>query len=193
LGARQLLALILALGFAAALTACGGSGQSPPSTSGSPPGLTHTVRSPSCERDAGDGVHGPDRLKVLSPCAAFQGIVTEAPVKNSDGDMSFQVSPDPAYTSMLNAHNRSEGGLHIEIVPRDQPGCTAGKPVRFGDIPGLGARPQQRLVRNAPSLERHDPSLSVLAERGLSRDLHASGESRGTGSCACGRRRKRQP
>jgi hypothetical protein len=83
-------------------------------------------------------VHGPDRLKVLSPCAVFQGKVKEAPVKNPDGDVSFQVSPDPGYAGMLNANNRSEGGLHIEIVPRDQPGCTPGQPIHVGDVPDLG-------------------------------------------------------
>jgi hypothetical protein len=75
---------------------------------------------------------------VLSRCAAFQGTVTEAPMKNSDGDLSFQASPDPGYANMLNAQNRSEGGLHIEIVPRDQLGCTPGRAVVFGDIPDLG-------------------------------------------------------
>jgi hypothetical protein len=83
-------------------------------------------------------VHGPDRLKVLSPCAVFQGEVKEAPVKNPDGDVSFQVSPDPGYAGMLNAQNRREGGLHIEIVPRDQAGCTPGQPIHVGDVPDLG-------------------------------------------------------
>ena len=31
-----------------------------------------------------------------------------------------------------------DGGLHIEIVPRDQPGCTPGRAVVIGDIPNLG-------------------------------------------------------
>jgi hypothetical protein len=34
-------------------------------------------------------VHGPDRLKVLSRCAIFQGKVKEAPVKNPDGGESI--------------------------------------------------------------------------------------------------------
>jgi hypothetical protein len=83
-------------------------------------------------------VHGHDRLKVLTPCAEFRGTVSESPLKNPDGDVSFQAKPDPDYATMLNAQNRSEGGLHIEIVPRDQPGCTPGKPVHVGDVPGLG-------------------------------------------------------
>lgn len=59
-------------------------------------------------------------------------------MKNPDGDVSFEASPDHGYANMLNAHNRSEGGLHIEIVPRDQPGCTLGRAVVIGDIPNLG-------------------------------------------------------
>jgi hypothetical protein len=76
---------------------------------------------------------------VLDPCATFQGTITKAPKKNpDDGDVSFNVAPDPGYESMLNAHNRSNGGLHIEIVPRDQPGCTPGQPVVVGNVPNLG-------------------------------------------------------
>lgn len=81
----------------------------------------------------------PDRLQVLSPCAAYQGTVIQAPTKNThDGDVSLEVKPDPGYASMLNAHNRSEGGLHVEIVPRDQPGCKRGQPIHFSDIHDLG-------------------------------------------------------
>lgn len=108
------------------------------------------VRSPACERNAKDGVHGPDRLKVLNPCATFQGTVSQAPEKDADGDVSFDVSPDPGYASMLNARNRSEGGLHIEIVPRDQPGCTPGQPVVFGIVPNLGICSGRDLVAPRP-------------------------------------------
>jgi hypothetical protein len=98
-------------------------------------------------------VHGPDRLKVLNPCAVFQGKVAEAPVKNPDGDVSFNVSADPGYRNMLNARNRGEGGLHIEIVPRDQPGCTPGRPVHAGDVRGLGACSGRDVA--APALGAH--------------------------------------
>jgi len=127
-----------ALCLAAILSACGGGGRDRLTMAASVTGKAHTVRSRACERNPNDGVHGSDRLKVLSGCVAFQGTVTERPVKNPDGDVSFEASPDPGYGSMLNAHNRSEGGLHIEIVPRDQPGCTPGRTVVFGDIPDLG-------------------------------------------------------
>ena len=134
---RGPMAVVVAFGFAAALSACAG-GQPGSSTTAGPTAKAHTVRSRSCEQNASDGVHGPDRLEVLSRCAAFQGTVSEAPEKNPDGDVTFDVRPDPGYAEMLNAHNRNEGGLHIEIVPRDQPGCTPGRPVVFGDIPDLG-------------------------------------------------------
>jgi hypothetical protein len=99
----------------------------------------HTLLDPACEQDPLDGVHNPDRLQVLNPCAVFQGTVVQAPKKNSsDGDVAFSVSPDPGYASMLNAKNRLKGGLHIEIVPRDQPGCTPGQPVLVGNVPDLG-------------------------------------------------------
>jgi hypothetical protein len=101
-------------------------------------------------------VQSPDRLQVLSPCAAFRGTVSQAPVKNPhDGDVYFDVKPDPGYANMLNAgnRNRSEGGLHIEIVPRDQPGCTPGQQVHVGDVRGLGACSGRDLA--GPALGAH--------------------------------------
>lgn len=99
----------------------------------------HTLLDPACEPNALDGVHNPVRLQVLNPCAVFQGTVVQAPRKNSsDGDVTFTASPDPAYAGMLNAKNRLKGGLHVEIVPRDQPGCTPGQPVVVGNVPDLG-------------------------------------------------------
>lgn len=102
-------------------------------------GETHTLLDPACEQNPLDGVHNPVRLQVLKPCAVFQGTVVQAPQKNpSDGDVTFTASPDPAYAAMLNAKNRLKGGLHVEIVPRDQPGCTLGQPVVVGNVPDLG-------------------------------------------------------
>ena len=135
--ARFMLGLALLACLAEVLSACGSGGARSPTTYGVE-GTTATLRNTACDQNPRAGVHGPDRLKVLSPCAVFQGTVTEAPVKNPDGDVSFQASPDPGYASFLNAHNRSEGGLHVEIVPRDQPGCTPGQPVHAGDVPDLG-------------------------------------------------------
>ena len=134
---RFTLGLALLVSLAGALSACGGGGAGPSTTNGVA-GTTETLRNAACDKNPRAGVHGPDRLKVVSPCAVFQGTVTEAPVKNPDGDVSFQASPDPGYASFLNANNRREGGLHVEIVPRDQPGCTPGQPVHAGDVPDLG-------------------------------------------------------
>jgi hypothetical protein len=56
------------------------------------------------------------------------GTVERAPKLNpSDGDVTFNVRPDSAYAAMLNARNIAEGGLHVEVVPRDQMGCTPQK------------------------------------------------------------------
>jgi len=66
------------------------------------------------------GVHDPTRLQVLNACATFVGTVITAPKQYADGDFAFWVAPDAAYASMLNAKNRSEGGIHAEIIPVDQ-------------------------------------------------------------------------
>lgn len=150
--ARLLLGLALLVCLAEVLSACG-SGAVRSSTTSGVAGTTATLRNTACDQNPRAGVHGPDRLKVLSPCAVFQGTVAEAPVKNPDGDVSFQASPDPGYGSFLNAHNRSEGGLHVEIVPRDQSGCTPGQPVHAGDVPDLGKCSGRDVV--APALGAH--------------------------------------
>jgi hypothetical protein len=146
--------LWLGLGFclAGGFVGCGG-GQARSSTSASLTAREHSVANPACERNPRDGVHGPDRLRVLSPCVKFQGTVSEAPMKNPDGDVSLNASPDSGYAGMLNANNRREGGLHLEIVPRDQPGCTRGQPVVVSDVPGLGTCSGRGVI--APRLGAH--------------------------------------
>lgn len=84
------------------------------------------------------GVHGPDRLKVVNPCVTITGVVAEVHTDNPDGDRTFNLRLDAAYASMENDVNRREGGLHVEIVPADQPGCVPGQPVHHGDVKGLG-------------------------------------------------------
>lgn len=150
--ARLMLGLGLLVCLAGALSACGGGGVRSSTTSGVA-GTTATLRNTACDPNPRAGVHGPDRLKVLSPCAVFQGTIAEAPVKNPDGDVSFQVSPDPGYARFLNAQNRREGGLHVEIVPRDNPGCTPGLPVHVGDVPDLGTCSGRDVV--APAVGAH--------------------------------------
>jgi hypothetical protein len=152
-GPHPVLGAVLAACLAGALSGCGGGGQARLSPTGGVASQRHVLLRATCEKNPKDGVHGPDRLKVLEHCARFQGTVSEAPAKNPDGDVSFDASPDPGYESMLNAVNRSKDGLHIEIVPRDQPGCTPGKPVHVGDVPGLGICSGRDLA--APALGTH--------------------------------------
>jgi hypothetical protein len=61
------------------------------------------------------------------------------PKSNPDGDLSFNLSPDRPYAAMLNDKNRAEGGIHVEIVPADQPGCEPGKMIKpIGGLTDLG-------------------------------------------------------
>ena len=39
---------------------------------------------------------------------------------------------------MLNGKNRAKGGLHIEIVPMDQPDCEPGQPIKGYSVNNLG-------------------------------------------------------
>jgi hypothetical protein len=65
---------------------------------------------------------GPSRLVLISPCAAVTGTVTGVS-KQGDGDFHVDVQT-------------SSGHIRGEIVPADQPGCTAGQPVRYGVCTG---------------------------------------------------------
>ena len=75
--------------------------------------------STTCPSNPLAGVHDPTRLQVLKACATFVGTVTQTPRQFPDGDFAFSVAPDAAYTSMLNAKNRAEGSIHVEIIPFD--------------------------------------------------------------------------
>lgn len=150
-GPRSLLGFVLVLFLATAFPGCGRPRASAPRRAITV-GKAHKNRA--CERNPRDGVQHADRLQVLSPCAAFQGVLIDAPVKyRPDGDVVFDVKPDPGYANMLNAQNRSEGGLHIEIVPRDQPGCTPGQPIHINNLPNLGTCSGRDLA--APALGAH--------------------------------------
>lgn len=82
-----------------------------------------------CRTDPSAGVHDPQRLALIANCIEVVGTVIKVPHTPADGDHTFNVKVDPAYESLLNAQNRIDGGIHVEIVPMDQPGCTAGKPI----------------------------------------------------------------
>lgn len=105
----------------------------------SPTTVDATSLPPPCDQDPHAGVHDPTRLTILDPCATFVGKVVEAPHLNPpDGDVTFWAAPDSAHASMLNDKNRRKGGLHIEIVPRDEPGCRSGDAIVKGSVENLG-------------------------------------------------------
>ena len=92
-----------------------------------------------CRSDPHLGVHDASRLKVIDPCAKFVGTVVEGAERDRrDGDVTFFVAPDHGYESMLNGKNRAKGGLHIEIVPMDQPDCQPGQPIKGYPVTNLG-------------------------------------------------------
>jgi hypothetical protein len=122
----RLLPLLLLLAFPMACAAGNAANSRTASTT-----VTQTTpasKSPYCLSDPHTGVHDPDRLTIVSPCTELVGTVVSPPKLNApDGDVTLNVRPDSAYASMMNAKNQSEGGLHVEIVPQDQPGCTPEK------------------------------------------------------------------
>jgi CHRD domain len=130
--ARVAIALALIFGVTGAVAESSRPGPRAPSFDSSSPA--------GCRTDPHIGVHDPQRLKILNPCATFVGTVVQAPeLSRGDGDVSFDVKPDSGYEWMLNAHNRSsDHGLHAEIVPMDQPGCTPGQPIARKGINNLG-------------------------------------------------------
>ncbi len=137
---RRLLPIVRSTGLVLAVLAAGGCGNS---MSQGPASSSTTVREtslpPPCDQDPHAGVHDPTRLTILDRCATFVGKVVEAPHLNRpDSDVTFWAAPDSAHASMLNDKNRSKGGLHIEIVPRDQPGCKRGDPIIRGSVENLG-------------------------------------------------------
>lgn len=127
--ARLKLKLILglALAFAAGLGVARGS-DGPGSRSDERAAEAQRILS-ACRSDPHEGVHDPQRLTLLTPCAAVTGTVVEVQRVPPDGDHTFDVAVDAPYANMLNDQNRRDGGLHIEIVPEDQPGCTKGRTI----------------------------------------------------------------
>lgn len=82
------------------------------------------------------GVHDPERLRIIKPCVAVEGVVVGAPSIAGDGDYSFDVKPDPGYRWMLGLGNiiLRKGGLHVEVVPGDHYRVLG--PVEGGVCPG---------------------------------------------------------
>jgi hypothetical protein len=83
-------------------------------------------------------VHQPDRLKPIASCRVIVGTVKEPEISQEDGDAVLDVTPDPADKTLLNQENVKRDGLHVEIVPADQPGCHKGELLVNPNVPGLG-------------------------------------------------------
>ncbi len=68
-----------------------------------------------------DGVHDPERLKVISPCITASG--TLAVVEDhADGDWHMGLVPDPSDLDLLGRANVTKIGglLVVEVIPKDQ-------------------------------------------------------------------------
>jgi hypothetical protein len=76
-----------------------------------------------CRSNPMANVWSPSRFTIYSPCTTVQGTVRSTS-KQSDGDFHVEMVLD------------SGGRIRTEIVPADQPGCTAGQPVRYGVCSG---------------------------------------------------------
>jgi hypothetical protein len=123
----MVIAVLIAVGWGSTAVDSGPSDPGPATS-------RQTSGTPRCRPEPLAGVHDPTRLKILHACATFVGTVVRAPKLNpSDRDVTFNASPDRAYASMLNDKNRKERGLHIEVIPMDQPGCKAGQPITNGE------------------------------------------------------------
>lgn len=117
--------------------------------------------SPTCRPSPLAGVHGPDRLQLIRACKDLSGTVTEVHGRNDeDGDITFNLRVDPPNQKAMNARNLAEGGLHVEIVPADEKGCTPGSPVTFHGVPGLGVCSGANLV--APKVGDHVRLIGAL-------------------------------
>ncbi len=64
------------------------------------------------------GVHNPDRLQVLNPCAHAAGTVVDV-AHEDDGDYHVWFTPDPAYAYLMNSENhfQAKPAMLGEITP----------------------------------------------------------------------------
>ena len=71
--------------------------------------------------DVLDGVHHPNRLKVIDPCVTARGTVAVVQ-DHEDGDWHIGVVPDPYDLDLLGRENVTKLGglLVVEVIPQDQ-------------------------------------------------------------------------
>ena len=68
---------------------------------------------PSCDSTLWSHVYNPTRLAVINTCTTFTGIVAHK-INEADGDVHIRVTPDTAYSRMINSYNIS--GQHGDMV-----------------------------------------------------------------------------
>ncbi|HYM97867.1 MAG TPA: hypothetical protein VET26_11230, partial [Candidatus Sulfotelmatobacter sp.] len=85
----------------AALILGGCAGQGPGTTAGSAIATSSPSASGCRPGPPEAGVHNPDRLEVLQPCAHAEGVVVDV-AHEDDGDYHLWFTPDAAYASLLN-------------------------------------------------------------------------------------------
>jgi hypothetical protein len=95
------------------------------------PSLAPTIaQSAACRTgDPLANVYHPARLLVRDSCRTVTGTVVLVR-REKDGDWHINVRLDARYSSLVNQANKDYqgGALVMEIVPADEPGCTAGSP-----------------------------------------------------------------
>jgi hypothetical protein len=106
MGPRLFALTVIAL--TVALAGCAGSlvGTVSPAPSGCRTGLPEA------------GIHNPDRLHVLQPCAHASGVVVDV-AHEDDGDYHVWFRPDKGFEYLLNAENHFQGkpAMLAEITP----------------------------------------------------------------------------
>ena len=72
--------------------------------------------------DVLDGVHHPQRIKVIDPCVSVRGTVAVVQ-DHEDGDWDIGLIPDPPDLDLLGRGNVTKVGglLVVEVIPKDQP------------------------------------------------------------------------
>ncbi|MBI5052348.1 MAG: hypothetical protein HZB17_06175 [Chloroflexi bacterium] len=82
-----------------------------------------------CRQDSPDVWLRKNKLTLLSACEVITGLVVWTGFNPGDGDYTFDLKLDAGQERFLNDGNlrdRTEGGLHCEIEPRERP--TLGDP-----------------------------------------------------------------
>ncbi len=70
-----------------------------------------------------EGVHDPARLRIVRDCITLTGKVEALPIRFDDGDYCFDLKViNSTYPVSIGGHILRHGHVHVEIIPKDQPG-----------------------------------------------------------------------